>query len=47
MKTTLLVFAESRHVAWASFPWPTLTNCGRAVSAYWWVLPAGMAVLFC
>jgi hypothetical protein len=46
MKTTLLVFAEFCHVAWGSFPWPTLTNYGRAVSAYWWVLLAGMAVLF-
>ena len=46
MKTTLLVFAEFCHVAWGSLPWPTLTNYGRAVSAYWWVLLAGMAVLF-
>jgi hypothetical protein len=46
MKTTLLVFAEFCHVAWGSLPWPTLTNYGHAVSAYWWVLLAGMGVLF-
>jgi len=46
MKATLLAFAEFSSVAWALHPWPTLTDYGHAVSAYWWAILAGMAVLF-
>jgi hypothetical protein len=45
MKAALLAFAESSSVAWGSHPRPTLTNYGHALSTYWWVILAGMAVL--
>jgi hypothetical protein len=44
MKIALLALAEFPNVAWGS-PWATLTNYGRALSAYWWLILAGMAVL--
>lgn len=46
MKTTLLALAEFSGVAWGSHQWPTLTDYGRALSAYWWAILVGMAVLF-
>ena len=46
MKTALLALAEFPGVALGLHPWLTLTDYGHAVSAYWWVILAGIAVLF-
>ena len=46
MKTALLALAEFPGVALGLHPWLTLTDYRHAVSAYWWVILAGIAVLF-
>src|ERR1035438_10441485 len=46
MNIALLALAEFLNAAWGSHPWLTLTDYGHAVSAYWWVILAGIAVLF-
>lgn len=46
MNAAVLAFAEFSSVAWGSHPWLTLTDYGRVLSAYWWAILAGMAVLF-
>jgi hypothetical protein len=46
MKTPVLAFAEFSSFTWGSHSWLTLTEYGRAMSAYGWVILAGIAVLF-
>jgi hypothetical protein len=46
MKVPILAFVEFSSVVWGSHSWATLTGYGHAVSAYWWAILAGMAVLF-